>query len=95
MMAVTIQAVNRWRNAYCLPGLDSLYILSKVLKVSMYDLLVPVKGKGFREEEDQAWYTQTTEIIGSMKMVMNSHVSWERTLKRQVFPDNWFLHSAV
>ena len=40
-MGLSVQSVNKWRNAKSMPDLDNLYILSRLLNVKIDDFIVP------------------------------------------------------
>ena len=41
-MHLTVQSINKWRHGRCLPDLENLFILSRILNVKVDDFLVPV-----------------------------------------------------
>ena len=40
-MNISVQAINKWRHGHSIPDIENLYILSRILEVSVDDFLVP------------------------------------------------------
>lgn len=55
LMNVSYQAVYKWINGETLPEISNFYILSKILGVTMDDLLVSMNGEGRMQWENMVW----------------------------------------
>ena len=42
-MGISVQAINKWRHNRNLPDIENLYILSKILRVKIDDIIIPRK----------------------------------------------------
>ena len=76
IMNISIQAINKWRHGHSIPDIDNLYLLSRILKVKVDDLLVsrvesnccPIYDiENFREKVDcprniEAYYSMFSEL---------------------------------
>lgn len=45
MMGLTVQSINKWRHGYCIPDMENLFILSRILEMPVDDFLVPREGR--------------------------------------------------
>ena len=42
IMNLSVQSINKWRHGLCLPDIENMYILSRIIGVKVDDFLVPV-----------------------------------------------------
>ncbi len=41
IMGLSVQSINKWRHAHCLPDIENIFILSQILGVKIDDFFVP------------------------------------------------------
>ena len=61
------QAIYKWMSGRSLPSLDNLLILSRILHISMEDILV-VDGDVFFYRDMFGWQTRTTRINSRLRL---------------------------
>ena len=45
-LGLSVQSINKWRHARCLPDIENLFLLSRILGLRVDDFLVPVIDPG-------------------------------------------------